>query len=204
MHLWAPPEPWPTTLDHGWAHVSGITFMLNAQLTERMHRWCKLWTRESSLSLDLNIRRKLGDLSTWRETLQPVMMRASLIFASRSELADLWGTDKGDALLTMGVIQPQQVLIVTDGAKGAWAYQDGREIASVGAIPVGRVQDVVGAGDGFAAGVLAGRWRGGTWDAALSLGTLVGAFAVAHPGDWEGYPYWNEVTDYWNQRWVDR
>lgn len=202
MHAWDPQQLRlePGQLD--WLHITGITLMIQEALSERILRWLGQWSGE--LSVDLNVRHRLGPGDAWRTRLEQLLPRASLVFASQSELVELWGSDRSDVLIDRGVIRPEQSLIVTDGANGAWVQADGQEMGRVAAWPVARVVDVVGAGDGFAAGVLAGRYRGWDWASSLRLGSLVGAFAVAHPGDFEGYPEWQDVQAMWEGDWIDR
>ncbi|NMP21372.1 sugar kinase [Sulfobacillus harzensis] len=206
MHAWEPPLMLSPRLTTARLHLSGITLMIHSGLRERMLDWMKAWVEANrgGVSLDLNIRWRLGDATKWRETLQAAMASTDLIFASRSELMALWDTDDSAQLNAQGILGTEQVLVVTDGDRGAWAEQGGHHLGEVPAWPVGQVTDVVGAGDGFAAGVLAGRIRGWSWPDSLKLGSIVGAFAVAHPGDWEGYPYWAEVAEILDGRWLER
>ncbi len=206
MCSWAPVLPWPAALDGGWVHVSGITLMIDAGLQERVRQWLASWVSAfpGRLSIDLNVRHRLGSANQWQVAVKPVVNMASLVFASRSELIDLWGTDKTQSLIAHGIFSADQVVVVTDGPNGAWAECGGTRIASVPSRPVPQVVDVVGAGDGFSAGVLAGRLRNWNWVQCLHLGAVVGAFAVAHAGDWEGYPLWDEAMEELENRWVER
>ncbi len=204
MHDWEPPARLPPQLDGARLHVSGITLMIDEGLRERLLKWWRTSGHWGGASLDLNIRWRLGDPDRWRQTLADAMAHADLVFASRSELLALWGSDASAALIAQGVLGDQQVLVVTDGDQGAWAELGGRLLAKVPAWPTSQVLDPVGAGDGFSAGVLAGRLKGLGWPESLTLGSVVGAFSVAHPGDWEGYPYWAEVREMIDGRWVER
>ncbi|PSR22351.1 MAG: sugar kinase [Sulfobacillus acidophilus] len=204
MHQWIPGPELVASAD--WVHISGITLMINASLGQRVTAWLKAWVdrHPSALSIDLNVRRRLGSLQQWRQVLARALDLAAVIFASRQDLRDLWGTDVVSELVEVGAFRADQVVIVADGAHGACAAQNAEILARVAALEVARIEDVVGAGDGFAAGVLAGRWREWDWERALRLGAVVGAFAVAHPGDWEGYPLWSEARAVLEGDWVDR
>jgi 2-dehydro-3-deoxygluconokinase len=204
MHQWVPSGQLLTSAD--WLHLSGITLMINSPLAQRLWTWLEGWVekRPGALSLDLNVRRRLGSLDEWKAALAHTLNFAAVVFASRQDLLDLWGTDVVYELVTMGVVRPDQVVIVADGANGAWAAQGPEILARTSALKVARIEDVVGAGDGFAAGVLAGRWREWDWGQSLQLGAVVGAFAVAHPGDWEGYPLWSEASAVLQGTWIDR
>ncbi len=72
-------------------------------------------------------------------------------------------------------------VVVTLGAEGA-LWTDGRESAHCDAVPVEAVVDSTGAGDAFAAGLLAGRLDGAEPDEALAAGARLAARAVSQPG----------------------
>jgi sugar/nucleoside kinase (ribokinase family) len=71
-------------------------------------------------------------------------------------------------------------VVVTLGAGGA-LWTDGDDVVRAAAQPA-RAVDSTGAGDAFAAGLLAARLRGGTPAAALAAGCALAARAVAVPG----------------------
>lgn len=206
MTAWQPPSPLPDALNGGWLHLSGISLMIHPGLRERLMAWIDDWVaaRPGHFSFDLNVRRRLGGPEAWRMGVAGALRTASLVFASRHELATLWGTDDTKDLISRGILTPDHTVVVTDGANGAWVERDGSKLASSPAWPVTRVVDAVGAGDGLAAGVLAARLRDWPWEEALRLGSLVGALAVSHPGDWEGYPLWDEAQAALGDSWVDR
>ena len=72
-------------------------------------------------------------------------------------------------------------VVVTLGAEGA-LWTDGRDSAHCEAVPVEAVVDSTGAGDAFAAGLLAARMEGAAPDEALAAGARLAARAVTQPG----------------------
>jgi ribokinase len=72
-------------------------------------------------------------------------------------------------------------VVVTLGADGA-LWTDGRESVRCEAVPVEAVVDSTGAGDAFAAGLLAARMNGATPEEALKEGARLAARAVSQPG----------------------
>ena len=72
-------------------------------------------------------------------------------------------------------------VVVTLGADGA-LWTDGRETVRCDAVPVEAVVDSTGAGDAFAAGLLAARMDGAGPDEALAAGARLAARAVAQAG----------------------
>jgi sugar/nucleoside kinase (ribokinase family) len=55
------------------------------------------------------------------------------------------------------------------------------------------VVDTVGAGDGFAVGVISGRREGLDWPAAVARGNWIGAQAVQVVGDMDGLPHRHQL-----------
>lgn len=80
-----------------------------------------------------------------------------------------------------------EAVVIKLGADGA-CYRTASEQGTVPGVPVARVVDTVGAGDGFAAGVISARLEGLDWPCALARGNWVGAQVVQMPGDMEGLP----------------
>jgi sugar/nucleoside kinase (ribokinase family) len=72
-------------------------------------------------------------------------------------------------------------VVVTLGADGA-LWTDGRRSVQCDAVPVEAVVDSTGAGDAFAAGLLAARLDGAAPEEALAAGARLAAEAVARPG----------------------
>jgi ribokinase len=72
-------------------------------------------------------------------------------------------------------------VVVTLGAEGA-SWTDGNEVLRAAAEPVEAVKDSTGAGDAFAAGLLAARLAGADVRDALAAGCRLAAQAVQQPG----------------------
>lgn len=191
---WACPEPGLPGAQ--WLHTSGITWMIGPEARLSIEAlWRSAAGTVTTRSLDVNLRRKLGPVAAWRDVLGPALSEADVVMATREEL---------DAVAPGFQPRPGQTLVVKRGADGADLIQSSGQ-THLPAWPLKvPVVDVVGAGDGFAAGVIAGRIKGWTWERSIGLGTLVGAFAVAHPGDYSGYPTWTEAMRVMDQSWVDR
>lgn len=193
---WVWPEPDTPVPNSQWLHASGITWMIGPTARLSMETlWGQLAGSQTIRSLDVNLRKKLGPVSSWRAVLAPALGEADVVMATGEELeAVAPGFQPG----------ADQTLIIKRGADGAELIQHGQQVL-IPAWPLKvPVVDVVGAGDGFAAGVIAGRIKGWSWERSVGLGTLVGAFAVAHPGDYSGYPTWAEAVRVMDQSWVDR
>jgi sugar/nucleoside kinase (ribokinase family) len=103
-----------------------------------------------------------------------------ILFANENELLALVeGEDFDAAVQTVAAKVP--TLVVTRGAQGAIAVQDGEQ-ATVGAEPVERIVDTTGAGDLFAAGFLAGQVQGRSLADSLRMGAIAAAEVISHYG----------------------
>ncbi|QSO51540.1 sugar kinase [Alicyclobacillus curvatus] len=182
----------------GWVHASGITWMLSERTTMISDELIHL-ARDKNLpvSFDVNIRRKLASMDTWKTLVARLAPYITWMFLGDTEANALFGTDDDlevfAALSDIGFAGDG--LIVKCGEKGAVAVVNGTRI-QVDAFPVRQVVDTVGAGDGFNAGWLAAHLRGWDMEAALRVASIVGAYAVTTPGDSSGYPSFEQVQSH--------
>jgi ribokinase len=112
-------------------------------------------------------------------------------FLHHAEGAGLLLPNAEEARMLSGELDPERAaralaarfgeVVVTLGAGGA-LWTDGRASLHCDAVPVEAVVDSTGAGDAFAAGLLAKRMDGAGPDAALAAGARLAARAVSRPG----------------------
>jgi len=103
-----------------------------------------------------------------------------ILFANKAEMLSLYELDDlGEALRT--VWKMGTTACVTRSEKGSVIIEEGR-VHEIKAVPVGKVVDTTGAGDQYAAGVLAGRAMGLGWVDAGHLGSLCAAEVITHYG----------------------
>ena len=103
-----------------------------------------------------------------------------ILFANNDEVLSLYETDSLDKALDE-LRNTKTVACVTRGEKGS-IIQDSQRRYHVKAHPVNKVVDTTGAGDQYAAGVLAGRAMGLDWADAGHLGSLAAAEVISHYG----------------------
>ncbi len=103
-----------------------------------------------------------------------------ILFANEVELLSLTELESFDAALAQ-VAAKVPTLVVTRGASGAVAVQDGRR-TDVPAEPIERIVDTTGAGDLFAAGFLAGQVQGRSVKDSLRMGAIAAAEVISHYG----------------------
>jgi 2-dehydro-3-deoxygluconokinase len=169
-------------------HLSGITPALSASCAEAVWRALHLAHEAGAIvSFDPNVRRQLWpDDESIRAALLPLIAQADLVLLGDEDAAVLYpGLSEDDILHSVTAAGPQSVVLKL-GPRGATAWCNGR-LMDVEAHEV-PVVDTVGAGDGFAAGYIAGLLRGFDAERRLALAARIGASAVSVAGDWEGYP----------------
>ena len=103
-----------------------------------------------------------------------------ILFANESEILSLYETDNIDTALD-ALTKINTVSCITRGEKGS-VIQDQNRRYHVPAVPVDKVVDTTGAGDQYAAGVLAGRALGLDWEKSGQLGSIAAAEVISHYG----------------------
>jgi len=102
------------------------------------------------------------------------------LFANEDEILSLYQTERLDTALDE-LTKTKTVACITRSEKGSVIQDDTRRY-HVKACPVDKVVDTTGAGDQYAAGVLAGRAVGLSWEDAGHLGSLAAAEVISHFG----------------------
>jgi len=105
---------------------------------------------------------------------------ADLLLPNASEAHALTG-DSDPERAARALAERFGEVVVTLGPAGA-LWTDGDEVLRAAALPVDAVVDSTGAGDAFAAGLLAARGSGGSTAEALAAGCKLAARAVTMPG----------------------
>ena len=175
-------------------HVTGITAALSSEAAELLE-YSMHFMREAggTVSFDPNLR-----LSLWcgqRGMIEPVNRLAASahwVLPSLAEGRTL--TDRGTPaeIAAFYLEQGVEAVVIKLGAKGAY-YRTAHEEGTVPGVKVLRVVDTVGAGDGFAVGVISARLEGLPWASAAARGNAIGALAIQVIGDMEGLPYRHQL-----------
>lgn len=174
-------------------HVTGITAALSDTCRAAVQRAVAAARAAGVLvSVDPNIRRKLMPDHRLHDLLLPLVESADVLSLGLEEGHLLFGVDDPEAVLAAARARGARTVAVKMGTRGNLAT-DGNATVQVAAFPVSRVVDTVGAGDGFAAGLVTGLLRGLSLEEAVRLGAVVGACAVTVRGDYEAYPSWSEA-----------
>jgi len=170
-------------------HVTGIfpalnagTYALTVAAMQHMRR------AGATVSFDPNLRPALwGSTELMRARLNELAGLADWVLPGLEEGRILTGADNEEGIAAFYQGLGAQAVVVKLGAGGAFG-QAGDHQFRVPGYPVENVVDTVGAGDGFAAGLISGRLEGLDWQASVRRATIIGACAVQVAGDTEGYP----------------
>jgi 2-dehydro-3-deoxygluconokinase len=170
-------------------HLTGITPALSQGCAATVARAVELARAAGAqVSFDPNYRAKLWSPEAARAALAPILMQCDVLLMGHEDAEAVLGHfDDEQQLLEMAASLGPAVVVLKRAERGALALAGGQRYEAP-AVPVERVIDPVGAGDGFDAGFLAGLLRGDDTPAALALGARVGAASVAALGDYAGYP----------------
>jgi 2-dehydro-3-deoxygluconokinase len=180
--------------DGRWLHLTGITPALSEGALEATHRSIESGRAASmTISLDLNLRRRLWSDEAAAPVLRGLAAGVDVILGSPDELAVLTHLTPNHepaelawAALDLG----PSVAVVKLGAKGSLAISRDApdDVVVRPAIPLAVVVDPVGAGDAFCAGFIAARLDGADLGTALEMGNACGAAAASAVGDTTGLP----------------
>ncbi|MDQ6796291.1 MAG: sugar kinase [Chloroflexota bacterium] len=172
-----------------WLHITGITPALSASARAAVERAIAV-ARERNLtvSLDLNLRRRLWSETEAARTFRDLASRVDMVMGDEDEVRLTTGTkDSGEALAKELLALGPSTAVVKLGADGAVAATSKGTIR-VPALPVAAIVDPVGAGDAFAAGVIAAHLKDEPLERALAWGCACAAAALATVGDMAGLP----------------
>jgi 2-dehydro-3-deoxygluconokinase len=141
-----------------------------------------------TVSFDPNLRPSL-----WRSQhemvacLNDLAARSDWILPGLEEGRLLTGWDTPQDIATFYLDRGARAVVVKLGPDGAY-FASAEATGFAPGVPVGRVVDTVGAGDGFAVGVVSALLEGLDLCAAAARGNAIGARVVQFPGDCDGLP----------------
>ena len=141
-----------------------------------------------TVTFDPNLRPRLWpSRAEMIATLNELAGLADVVMPGLAEGRLLTGRDDAAGIADFYLALGARLVVVKLGPEGAYyAGPEGRGI--VPGVPVAKVVDTVGAGDGFAVGVISALLEGLSPAAAAARGNAIGARVVQFRGDCEGLP----------------
>ncbi|MFM2068316.1 MAG: hypothetical protein RLZZ584_3225 [Pseudomonadota bacterium] len=183
--------PWLTAARH--LHATGVFAALSPSCHETALRSLALMRSAGrSISFDPNLRPTLwASPAAMRTAINHLAAQADWVLPGIEEGRFLTGLDSAEAIAAWYRARGAQLVVVKLGPEGAYyssALGGGEQTGHVPGFPVAQVVDTVGAGDGFAVGVISALLAGRPVAEAVRRGCWIGARAVQVLGDTEGLP----------------
>jgi 2-dehydro-3-deoxygluconokinase len=132
------------------------------------------------------------------ETVNALASKADMVLPGVAEGKILMGSDDPSTINAFYRRNGARIVITKCGGSGA-LVSTGTEEYMVPGFKVAKVVDTVGAGDGFAAGVITALMEGLPLREAVRRGNAVGAIQVMSRGDNEGLPYPDALKKFMEQ-----
>ncbi|KRN74901.1 2-dehydro-3-deoxygluconokinase [Weissella kandleri] len=181
-------------------HLSGIFPAISTTAQETFRDFAKeLTSRGITTTFDPNLRPALweseeemittiNDLAKYGEIVMPGINEGKILVGSDdpSVIADFYLQNS----------ELTQMVVIKLGAAGAYVKQKDGTTYTVPGFVVEHVVDTVGAGDGFALGLITGLLDGLQMPEAVQRANAVGALQVQTPGDNDGYPTPDELNNF--------
>lgn len=172
-----------------WLHLSGVAAAVSPALRRVVQGLATQARRLGQpVSFDPNLRPSLWPSpAEMVATLNALAAQADLVLPGVAEGEILTGHRAPEAIAEFYLARGARQVVVKLGPQGAYAA-DAHGGVHVPGCRVARVVDTVGAGDGFAVGVVSALLQGLPLAAAAARGNAIGARVVGFPGDCDGLP----------------
>lgn len=177
-------------------HVTGIFPALSDSCLDATITSMKLMKNAGkTISFDPNLRPSLwGSSEIMRSTINGLAAKADWVFPGIEEGELLTGQTTPEGIADFYLQAGASLVVVKLGPDGAF-WADNLQHSYVPGFCVDKVVDTVGAGDGFAVGVISGLLEKFSTSDAVKRGTWIGARAVQVLGDTEGLPTRQNLED---------
>lgn len=178
-------------------HLSGIFPALSESSREAFYKLIDL-AKENNIrtTFDPNLRPQLwNSKEDMIKTINNIAFKSDIVMPGISEGLILTGSDKAEDIADFYLNKGVKVVIVKLGAEGAFVKTK-EESYTVEGFKVKKIVDTIGAGDGFAVGIISGMLEGLSIKDSVKRGNAIGALAVMSPGDNDGYPTRKELEKF--------
>jgi 2-dehydro-3-deoxygluconokinase len=186
-------ENWLRSARH--LHATGVFAAISASTLPAAQRTMDLMRDAGrSVSFDPNLRPTLwASPEAMRAAINDLATRAQWVLPGLEEGRFLTGEETPERVARWYRERGAQLVVVKLGSEGAYYDDHASGCGLVPGFPVAKVIDTVGAGDGFAVGVISALLEGLDVPLAVSRGAWIGARAVQVLGDSEGLPTRSEL-----------
>ena len=175
-------------------HITGIPPALSESCRQATYRLFER-AKENNvyISFDPNLRPALWESKEEMiQIINDMASKADMVLPGTAEGLILMGSERPEAIADFYQNLGVKTVVVKLGAQGAYVRTD-KEAYTVEGFKVDKVIDTVGAGDGFAVGVISGRLEGLSLKDCVRRGNAIGAIQIQHISDNEGLPTREEL-----------
>lgn len=171
-------------------HATGVAAALSeTSLAFAGHALDFMRANGKTVSFDPNLRPTLwSSQAVMVEQINRLACKANWVLPGLSEGTILTGHAQPHDIAGFYLEQGVQLVVIKLGPGGAYFRSAGGASGVVPGVRVDTVVDTVGAGDGFAAGLVSALLEGLPLLRAIERGNRIGAFAIQVAGDMEGLP----------------
>lgn len=185
----------PADIDEDWLlharhlHATGVFAGISPGCFEVIRRAMAVMRAAGrTVSFDPNLRPALwSSPDAMRDGINELASMADWVLPGLEEGRLLTGLHSPEEIAGFYLDRGARLVVLKLGAEGAY-FDNGTQQGRVPACLVECVVDTVGAGDGFAVGVISGLLEGLELTQSISRGAWIGAQAVQVVGDTEGFP----------------
>ena len=170
-------------------HATGVAAALSATNLEfALHAMTDMKIAGRKISFDPNLRPSLWPSETIMiARINDMASRAHWVLPGLNEGTILTGYEQPRDIAAFYLDRGAELVVLKLGPAGAY-FRSALQEGTLPAAEVAYVVDTVGAGDGFAAGLISALLEGETIQQAVARGNRVGAFAIQATGDMDGLP----------------
>lgn len=182
-------------------HVTGIPPALSESCREATYELIRK-AKEKGLyvTFDPNLRPALWpSKEEMVSVINDIASKCDMVLPGVAEGLILTGSDDPDEIADFYLNLGVKAVIIKVGDKGAFVKTQ-EEAYTVPGFKVEKVVDTVGAGDGFAVGIVSGLMEKLSLREAVKRGNAIGSLQVMVPGDNEGLPNREKLQQYLNQQ----
>lgn len=179
-------------------HVTGIPPAVNRVTRGAVyHLMAKAREAGTFITFDPNLRPELWkNEETMIKVLNNMARYANVVLPGISEGEKLTGSRDKETIAQFYLDMGVEYVVIKTGSDGAFIRKQGQEMKNVPGFAVKEVVDTVGAGDGFAVGVISGYLDGLDMENSVLRGNAIGSLQVQNQGDNEGLPIRDELEKY--------
>lgn len=181
-------------------HLSGIFLALSPETKAVSHFFAEEGSKKGAyITFDPNLRPNLwASKEEMIQNINELAAKCDVVLPGISEGKILTGYSEPEDIADFYLNEKVKFVVIKLGEQGA--YVKGKDLKGkyIEGFKVDEIIDTVGAGDGFAVGVVSGLAEGLSIEEAVARGNAIGAIQLQSPSDNEGLPTRDRLEEFMN------